>query len=196
MTTLAGVDPNDNSEVWADGQTFQVGGTTGGTFDVRVTGGGGNPFVFANVSTDVNKECLKPAGTDHHCVLSGGNNLPQTGAVLLSDYWLETTTNRSITGVCAGRTVTDTIAVPTFRNYVVSTATLGGVNGIIAAPTNDNKAVETTSVSFTSIAQGALIMIGFTEQVGSPTYATIATCTTNGGGNKINNPTWNRPWLQ
>ena len=196
MTTLAGVDPNDNSEVTADSQAFQVGGSTGGTFDVRVTGGGGNPFVFTTVGADVNRECLKPAGTDHHCVLSAGNNLPQTGALLLSNYWLETTTNQSITGVCGGRTVTDTIAVPTFRNYMVSSATLGGVNGIVGLPTNDNKVLETTGVTFTSIAQGALIMIGFTEQTGSPTYATIATCSTNGGGNKIINPTWNKPWLQ
>ncbi len=196
LPNLAGVDPNDNSDVWADAQAFQVGGSTGGTFDVRVTGGGGNPFVFATVSTDVNKECLKPAGTDHHCVLSAGNALPQTGAILFTNYWLETTTNRSITGVCGGRTVTDTIAVPTFRNYVLSTATLGGVNGIIGQPTNDNKATESTSVSFSAIAQGSLLLIGFTEQAGSPTYATIATCSTNGGGNKINSPTWNKPWLQ
>lgn len=196
LPNLGGVDPNDNSEVWSDAQAFQVGGSTGGTFDVRVTGGGGNPFVFATVSTDVNKECLKPAGTDHHCVLSAGNALPQTGALLISNYWLETTTNRSITGNCGGRTVTDTIAVPTFRNYVLSTATLGGINGIIGSPTNDNKTAETTSVSFSAIAQGGLVMIGFTEQAGSPTYATIATCSTNGGGNKILTPTWNKPWLQ
>jgi hypothetical protein len=56
MTTLGGVDPTDNGEVRSDSQDFQVGGSTGGTFDVRVTGGGGgNPFVFANVNSDVNK---------------------------------------------------------------------------------------------------------------------------------------------
>ncbi|KGQ18734.1 Type IV fimbrial biogenesis protein PilV [Lysobacter dokdonensis DS-58] len=195
LPTLAGVDPNDNSEVWSDAQAFQVGGTTGGTFDARVTGGGGNPFVFTTVAGDVNKECLKPAGTDHHCVLSGGNTLPKAGALLLSNYWIETTTNRSITGNCGGRTVTDTIAVPTFRNYVVSTAAIGGINGTISPPANDNKVTETTSISFASIAQGGLILVGLTEQTGSPTYATIASCTTNGGGNKINNPTWNKPWL-
>lgn len=196
MTALAGVDPNDNSEVTIDSQAFQVGGSTGGTFDVRVTGGGGNPFVFTSVNTDVGKECLKPAGTDHHCVLSGGNNLPQSGSILLSNYWLEDTVNRSITGVCGGRSVTDTIAVPRFRNYALTSAAIGGVNGIIGLPSNDNKAAETTDVTFTSIAQGALVLVGFTEQAGSPTYATIATCSTNGGGNKIINPTWNKPWLQ
>ncbi|MUV15718.1 prepilin-type N-terminal cleavage/methylation domain-containing protein [Noviluteimonas gilva] len=195
MTTLAGVDPNDNSEVTIDSQAFQVGGSTGGTFDVRVTGGGGNPFVFATVTSDVNRECLKPAGTDHHCVLSGGNNLPQSGSILLSNYWLEDTVNRSITGNCGGRSVTDTIAVPRFRNYELTSASVGGVNGIIGLPSNDNKVSETTSVTFTSIAQGALILAGFSEQAGSPSYATIATCSTNGGGNKIINPTWNKPWL-
>jgi hypothetical protein len=45
--TFAGVDPTDAGATHSDLQPFQVGGSTGGpTFDVRVTGGGGNPFVF------------------------------------------------------------------------------------------------------------------------------------------------------
>jgi hypothetical protein len=79
---------------------------------------------------------------------------------------------------------------------VLSSATNNGVNGVIAAPVNDNKITESTTVSFGAIATGSLTLIGFTEQSGSPTYATVVSCTTNGGGNKINNPVWNKPWTQ
>jgi hypothetical protein len=93
--------------------------------------------------------------------------------------------------------VTDKISVPTFRNYVVTASSIGGVNGTIETPaSNDNKKTESTTISFTGITSGGLILVTLAEQTGSPTYATIAdgNCTTNGGHNKINTPTWTKSW--
>ena len=203
FTNLNGVDPSDDTVVATDAQPFQVGGTvnSGPAFDVRVSGGGANPFVFFTILTDVNQECLKPAGSDHHCVTSTGTTLPQAGSIKVSNYWLETTTSRSITAQCSEGgslyTVTDTISVPTFRNYIVSAASIGGVNGTIQTPAaNDNMKTESTTIDFTGITAGGLILVTLAEQTGSPTYATIANgnCTTNGGHNKINSPIWTKSW--
>lgn len=200
---VGGVDPEDVAGVSSDGQEFQVGGTVnaGPTFDVRVSGGGSNPFVFFTLGASTDVECTKPAGGDHRCVTASGTVLPQAGSIRVSNYWVETTANRSITAQCyeGGTlyTVTDTISVPLFRNYVVTAASIGGVGGTIENPaTNDNRKTESTTISFTGITAGGLITVTLAEQTGSPTYATIAAgaCTTNGGHNKINNPTWTKPW--
>jgi hypothetical protein len=197
LSTLDGVDPTDNSDVAGDSQPFQVSGNSnaGATFDVRVSGGGANPFVWFTVSTDVDKECLKPAGSDHHCVTSSNVPLPQAGSVKVGNYWIETTTNQSITATCSGQSATDTVAVPTFRNFQVSSASTGGVNGSIATAANEGLTTETTTIAFTGIPAGGLVLVGLTEQAGSPTFATITSCTTNGGHNKINNIVWNKPWI-
>jgi type II secretory pathway pseudopilin PulG len=194
MPNLKGVDPGDMAQEM-DSQAFTVGGTSGPTFDVNVSGGGANPFVFFTLGSDVDRECLKPAGVNHRCVTSEGTTLPQQGTIAISNYWVETTTSLSRTANCGGSTATDTVAVPTFRNYELTTATVNGVGGVVGSAVNDNLITESTSVLFGSIPQGGLVQIGFTEQAGSPTYATIVSCTTNGGGNKINNIVWSRPWI-
>jgi len=198
LPTLNGVDPTDNSDVASDAQPFQVGGSgnAGGTFDVRVSGGGANPFVWYTISSDVNQECLKPAGSDNHCVTSSSVTLPQPGSIKVGNYWIETTTSRSVTATCGTQSATATIAVPTFRNFQVTAASIGGVNGVITSPSaNDGLTTETTTVGFSSITAGGLVLVSLAEQSGSPTYATISSCTTNGGGNKINNIVWSKPWI-
>jgi hypothetical protein len=198
LSTLNGVDPSDNSDVASDVQPFQVGGTAnpGATFDVRVSGGGANPFVWFTISTDVDVECLKPSGSDHHCVTSSSVPLPQAGSIKVGNYWVETTTSQTVTATCGNQSATATIAVPTFRNYEVSAASIGGVSGTIATPAaNEGLTTETTTIGFSSISAGGLVLVALVEQSGSPTYATITSCTTNGGGTKINNIVWNRPWL-
>ena len=199
LTGLNGVDPTDESAVSSDAQPFRVNGSTnaGATFDVMVSGGGANPFVSFTVASDVDKQCLKPAGSNFHCVTSSGVTLPQTGTVKLGNYWTETTTTQSMTATCGNQSATDSsVAVPTFRNYQILSASVGGVAGAIQSPpTNDGLVTETTSITFSSIASGGLVLISLTEQSGSPTYATIASCTTNGGHNKINNIVWNKPWI-
>ena len=196
MASLAGgVDPTDASATYSDQQAFQVGGGAGGpTFDVRVTGGGGNPYVFFTLGTDLNRECLKPTGTDHNCQTSSGTTLPQSGSILLSNYWIEDSTAMSITATCGGTTATQTLNVPTFHNYEISSALANGVTGTIGAPTNDGLTTETTSVVFASIAQGAIAMLDLTEQATSPVYATVTSCSTS-DGTDILNPVWSRPWV-
>ena len=87
------------------------------------------------------------------------------------------------------------MAVPTFRNYAVTSATIGGVAGSIGSAANDNKSTESTTITFSAIPANGLVLVGLTEQAGSPTYATVQSCTTNGGGNQINDIVWNKPWV-
>ena len=96
---------------------------------------------------------------------------------------------------CGGRTATDTLNVPRFHDYEVSSAAIGGVLGVVSAPVDDGLVTESTTIVFPAIAQGSVVDIGLTEEVGSPTLATIVSCTTNGGGTKISNVVWNRPWI-
>lgn len=192
-----GVDPLDASGEASDAQEFQVGGTVnaGPAFNVRVTGGGSNPFVFFTLGTDVGVECTKPATGDHRCVTATGTVLPQGGTIRASHYWTETTVSLSVTtAVCDGTNATDTIAVPRFRNYAVTAAVIGATNGTIAAPVGDNTMDEYTDIGFGAIAANNLVQLTLAEQTGSPTDATISSCTTNGGHNKIQNVLWNKPW--
>ena len=202
LTNIKGVDPADNGDpivgdpdavLLTDSQSFQVGGGNGPSFDVRVSGGGSNPFVFFTLGVDNNVECLRPVGADNHCVTTTGTVLPQPGTVTASNYWIETTTLVSYSNVtCGNKTVTDSYATPTFRNFVVTAATVNGVPGVIGAATNDGKKTESTPINFTSIAQGALVIVTLTEQSGSPQLATIASCTA--AGSKFKSITWNTPW--
>jgi prepilin-type N-terminal cleavage/methylation domain-containing protein len=201
FATLGGVDPTDDTDIASDVQPFQVGGTVnaGPAFDVRVSGGGANPFVFFTLGTDSNVECFKPAGGDHQCITTTGTVLPQAGTIKVSHYWLETTTSQSISPTCTNNqgnpvTVTGTMAVPTFRNYVITAASIGGVNGSIGSSVNDSKNTEYTDLTFTGITANGLVLITLSEQSGSPTYATVASCTTNGGSGSINNVVWSKPW--
>jgi prepilin-type N-terminal cleavage/methylation domain-containing protein len=197
--TLAGVDPTDDSDTVSDAQPFTVGGgsSTGPTFDVRVTGGGSNPFVFFTLGSDVDKECLKPANSDNHCVTASGTVLPQGGSVKVSNYWIETTAAGTIpNGTCTGQT--QAIAItdwPIFRNFEVTGATMNGSPGSIGAAVNDNHASEYTVVTFASIAANGLVLVALTEQTGSPTYATIASCTTKSQGRQLNKIFWNKSWI-
>lgn len=195
---LGGVDPTDDNDTVSDVQPFTVGGgsSTGPTFDVRVSGGGSNPFVFFTLGSDVDKECLKPANSDNHCVTASGTVLPQGGSVKLSNYWVETTASGTIPNLtCTGQTQAITIATwPIFRNYEVTAAAVNGTPGTIGQPVNDNKTSETTSVTFASIPANGLVTVTLTEQAGSPTFATIQSCTTKAGGTQLNKIFWTKPW--
>lgn len=195
LDTVAGVDPEDNATL-DDAQEFEVGSSAGPAFNVRIGGSTGSPFVYFTLGTDVDVECLKPAGADHQCVTATGTTMPQAGSIRLANYWVETTVTQWMTATCDGRVATAQVAVPIFRNYEVTSAVIGGLAGTIAAPVSDNTVAESTSVSFSLIGAGDRIDVTLAEQAGSPTYATIVSCTTNGKGNQINNIVWNKPWLQ
>lgn len=197
LATVAGIDPSDDSDVLDDTQRFDVFGPDAGpAFDARLIGGGSNPFVYFTLGSDINRECFKPADANHHCVTASGTVLPQSGSVRIAAYWIQTTTMLQLSATCGGEPATATVAVPTFKNFEVTTATSDGVAGAIAAPSGDNTVSETTSVSFAAIAEGGLIELTLTEQAGSPTYATIASCTTNATHDQINDIVWDIPWTQ
>ncbi|HEY0659725.1 MAG TPA: hypothetical protein VGD21_00145 [Lysobacter sp.] len=197
LATVAGIDPEDNGDQLDDTQRFDVLGPDGGpAFDVRHTGGGSNPFVFFTLGSDVDRECFKPVDTDHHCVTASGTVLPQAGSVRIAAYWVETTTAQELNATCAGEAATATVAVPTFQNFEVTAATSDGVAGTISAPSGDNTKAETTSVSFAAIAENGLVELTLAEQAGGPTYATIASCTTNAAHDQINDIVWTIPWAQ
>jgi hypothetical protein len=63
---------------------------------------------------------------------------------------------------------------------------------VIGAAVNDAKRTESTTLTFSSIAQGALVLVTLAEQAGSPQLATIASCTA--AGSKFKSIVWNMPW--
>ena len=193
QTTIAGVDPNDNAETYGDQQPFTVGGgPPGAAFDVRVSGGSGTPFVFFTLGTDTDRECLKPAGSDHHCVTSAGTVLPLSGTVRASILVRELH-SRTVVARAERRT-------PATRSRSRPSKLRGDVRDGQRRARLDRHATERRQdhrydrADLQRDPQGALILVGLTEQVGSPVYATVTSCTTNGGGNKISNVVWNRPW--
>ena len=67
-------------------------------------------------------------------------------------------------------------------------------SGTIGAPVNDGKYAESSTVSFTAVSANDLVQVTLAEQTGSPTYATIVSCTTKANGTQIKNIVWNKPW--
>lgn len=198
LATVDGVDPGDDTLLLTDAQPFEVGGSAlGPTFDVRVTGGGGNPQVFFTLGSDLDQECVKPAGADHRCQTAAGTTLPQAGTVRVANYWLEASTSQSVSHTCStstsSMTATATIEVPTFRNFEVTAATIGGVAGATGPATDDGTIRESTSVTFSAIAANDLVAVTLSEQAGSPVYATIESCTTV-DGTTIDNIVWSYSW--
>lgn len=198
VLAVDGVDPEDDTTLLTDAQPFEVRGPAlGPTFDVRVTGGGGNPQVFFTLGADLDQECVKPAGADNRCQTATGTTLPQPGTVRIANYWLEASTSQTLSHSCStpasSMTATATIEVPTFRNFEVTAATIAGVAGAIAPATDDGTIRESTSVTFSAIAANDLVMVTLAEQAGSPVYATIASCSTV-DGTTIDNVVWSYSW--
>lgn len=194
LVGLNGVDAEDDSVTLGDAQEFEVRSNAGPAFGVRISGAVGGPFVYFTLGTDVDVECFKPEGSDHQCVTAEGTTLPQAGSIRLANYWVEASVSQTMTASCNGEAATAEVAVPVFHNYEVTAAAIGAVAGTIASPVADNTIDESTTVSFGAIAEGDRIDVTLAEQAGSPTYATIASCTTNATNDQINNIVWNRPW--
>lgn len=205
---LDGIDPQDDTSIRSDAQAFTVGGDgdpagTGDSFDVQVLGGGSNPFVFYAFPGDTT-ECLKP--DDHVCQTNtdlGGDGI--AGSIRLENYWIETTTQQAVTASCklpngsiASRT--QTLAVPTFYDYDVTSVTRNGVvDGSIQQPADrDGKVFETTTISFNAVTADDLIVVTLTEKVSltNPAYASVESCTTKNNSDEINNVVWYKPWTQ
>ena len=74
----------------------------------------------------------------------------------------------------------------------------GATSGSIAAATNDKKKTESTVVTFPGLVADDLIVVTLTAQAlsDSEQYASVTSCSTNGGGNQINDVVWSKPWEQ
>ncbi len=216
LTTLAGVDPTDNSATQSDAQPFQVGGTTntGDPFYVAMSGGGLNPFVYYTIGADTG-ECFKSGNwkCSTNTVLNG-----TTGSIQLSHYWSESDSSATLAVDATGKigTVQCTISVngnqsfdgpgnysvtnfPTFKNYAVSSASVGSGSGSITSfngVTLDRTANESTVVNFSGLGANSRIDIGFTLTE-TRTDATVASCTITKQGNSwaLTVNSWNKPWL-
>lgn len=200
FSAVAGVDPDDAASIASDVQAFEVGGTpgqtTGDDFFVTISGGGANPFAFYILGTDTG-ECVKQATGTRPCTTN--STLPMAGSVRLENYWIETMTTRRINNAACtdkqgrAQTASDDLEVPTFHNYMVQSASIGGTAGSIGTSVNDGRKSETTTITFASIPVNATVAVMLAEQTGSPTYATIASCIAN-NSTKIDSVIWNRPW--
>jgi type IV pilus modification protein PilV len=215
FSAITGVDTADAAALGTDAQTFDVGGnsappSSGEEFSVRITGlTTQDPDVFYLLGTDAG-ECLRPSATaDYRCATN--TTTISGGAVTVSQYWREYTTlvnNYTTTSaICTmtngpnkgdPRVATGNVTFPTFANFEIAFARIGAVNGSYPVPgTPDGKETEATSITFgAELADGALVEVGFQEQAGSPTLATIQSCTTNKDGEGINSIVWNKPWEQ
>ena len=174
-----------------DAQPFTVGGTTGTAGDefyVSLTGGGTDPIVMYGVGSH-SGQCDKPNNKPFHCT-AANETLPQAGTVTLKRYWAKLTVNIATNTVLNGKQCTyngspvnietngqnSTIAVPAMRNYAVTAASIGGVQGSIGSPSNEGRLGEETVIAFTSIPKDSTINVTLAEQTGSPIKATLTSC--------------------
>jgi hypothetical protein len=216
-----GVDPTDVSVLGTDSQPFHVGAVvaSGDHFDVRISGGGLNPFVSYTIDPADSGPCVKPA--DFRCptntILTSA-----TGSIQLSHYWSENTTSGTFAVNAAGQigatqctlsgsggapspagsyTVSN---VPVFSNFGVTSAAAGSGSVTITTPmpaasTNEGTANEATAISFTGLAANARIDVQFTLQA-TRSDATVASCAldyVNNKGNKswvLTVTSWSKPW--
>lgn len=195
------VDAGLDAQEFQDSQEFQVGGTvsTGDDFLVRVTGGGANPIVYYAFPGD-GAECLKPAIGDHSCATNTTLDGSIGGSIALSNYFLVEPANRSHTASCQQpdgqfADVTATVLTDVFHNYQVSSASIDGVAGTIAAATDENKSYEETIISFASIPKDTTALVALTKQEGE-TEAVVETCSTNAEGTTMTVTAWTYPWQQ
>jgi prepilin-type N-terminal cleavage/methylation domain-containing protein len=209
FSMITGIDTEDAAAVGTDKQLFDVGGdnsppSSGDEFTVNVSGiTTQDPDVFYSVASGADVgECLR-AGTSAPYRCSTDTSGIAGGSITLSNYWIETVTSRSVTATCTKpngttATVTSTVNVPTFKDFFVSSASIvtPSANGNIGTPVNDHKKSETTTITFGTLAANSVINVVLSPQSlqDSEQYATVATCTTNGSGNQLNNVTWTRPW--
>lgn len=207
---VTGVDPDDQV-LSPDTQPFNVGGvaSTGDGFNVRLAGlAGQNPFLSFAIGTDAGT-CSKASSGDYRCPTN--STLPGLGSIKFENYGQLTTVTRAITAVCEGFTVTDTIPVPAFSNWrVVDPVQICANDGTgcttaasPGAPLPDDTGEFAESTSVTLTIPKAPATPTSTDQLVKATFvfqstrsdATISSCQTNGGHNKIINPVWNPfPW--
>lgn len=210
-----GVDPADDAAEASDKQNFRVtasgGSGSGQSFSVRLSGlpqtsddnssndpavawlnATGNANCNATVKLNNPNRDLDP--NDYACNTFGALGIATTVTVR-NYHQVSTTQSTSQTCTVGGKTVTESYPTPRLVNYAVSAATVGGTPAISITTSNDNTPEESTVVQFAAVAEGSVVLLTFTNQ-NNGAWATIRSCTLNGGGNKIQSITWNEAWAQ
>lgn len=157
---------------------------------IASTGGSGNcnaTLKLSNPGKDLNPNPY---------VCNTTSTLGVAGTVQISNYGREYPVTTTLTStICTYKGVTKTatgsVAVPTFANLQVSSASIGGVAGTLSV-SNNTKRSESTVVKFALIPKDGVALIDFSLE--STLSATIAACTTNQSGTSITVTAWNRPW--
>jgi len=210
------VDPGDQTATANDKQTFRVAASsvgTGESFSVRLAGpSSGNSamaFYDNNTSNDPAIAWTNVSGAAN-CNGSFSNNgdkdpndyscatyavLGIATSVSISNYFKEYVVRQSVTHTCGTQSVTESIDVPTFANYQVSSAVVGTTAATSLTVANNGKTAESTVAAFGSVGNGSLVDVTFTLE--GTTAATIASCVAVAKGNsyEFSNIVWNKPWL-
>lgn len=206
---IAGVDTGDAAALGTDAQPFDVGGdnsppSSGEEFSARFAGvTTQDPDVFYALGADAG-ECLRPNATaDFRCAT---NTTPIAGgSITVSNYWIEgPATTRTHTFACEKPngtmvTVTFSASTPTFHDYEVLSATILSSGVTVSPPyvvSGENKKTEATTISLPTLLADDVVLVSVGEESGSPTYATVASCSTNGSGSPDHTTvdSWNMPW--
>ena len=127
---------------------------------------------------------------DYACDTFGTLEIATT--VRIASYFREYTVDQSMTAMCGSQTATATVARPTFSNYAVSSASVGGSAALTLAVSSDAKRGEYTDAAFASVASGARVDVQFVES--GVLQARIVSCTSTDAGDEINSIEWERPW--
>lgn len=217
VAITGGVDPDDDTVEAVDKQSFRVtasgGSGTGQSFSVKLIGlpqtsdtnTSNDPSVaWSNASGSANCNATIKANNpnqdldpnDYACSTYGPLGIATTARI--ANYFREYTVSQSMTAICTGNpaSMTATAGVPTFSNYAVSSAVIGGTNATSITVTNDALNTEYTVVGFAAIASGNRVDATFT--LTSTLQATIASCVaTRQNANKpweFSNIVWARSW--
>lgn len=192
-----GVDPEDDVSV-NDQQLFRIAGSGSGTgtgayFNVLLSGLGTpnkSPAVGWGIGTDAaGCQGSAPYRCEPTVALSG------QVSVTVSAYNQQEDRGGSLAVVCPGNGQTYTYTpngqgtVRVCKNFGVSSATIGALNGTIQAAVNPGKVgnlatgagSESTRIDFSGITSGQQVSIGFTLE--TETAAPVLTCTFGNGAN-------------
>lgn len=211
---LGGIDPTSDAVASTDRQAFEIGtnsgnpGGIGQAFFVRLSGlpqltdgiTNNDPAVAWQIGTN-ESDCVESIGAgdtnpnDYVCTTSGA--LGVAGAVTVAEYYRVREENKSVTATCVDnqgnpRSATATVTVPVFYDYELTSVTHSGTTTV----SSDSMLAEQSRVSLPAIAENDVIQIAFASDSPSTIDARVASCQTNGSGNRIENITWCRPWEQ
>lgn len=223
MAAARGVDIDDEAGNRVDRQVFVVSDATppgsGDRFSVQLAGlpqildehTQNDPAIAWAVGITDAGDCdprvsaTDPDPNDYACITYGSLGTGVSGSITLALYFRATTVATNSTDLftqCHLDGVLTTVEpsivqVPALENYVVSSATINGVDAPPMPSVKDGTRSETTTIGFTDIPVDALVTVTFATQTthpGSPIPAEFVSCTaTQANENEpvlVNNIVW------